>query len=238
VRGPRWRAWWPLAAGFLLLALLAATSALSSTRLFGGVDSARFRPPSDGPPTNTRQRGPGVGHEHAPLWVAVLYYGVLAIAICGLLAWVAAGLYGMFRLTLAAAGIRRRKRDARDAAADDPYPEAKAAQARRLAAALADSMAELEEGDARRAVINAWLRLERTAAGAGTHREAADTAEDLVGKVLIRHDVSPVALRQLADLYREARYSPHDVDESMRGQARDAFARVATELTHPLPVPG
>ncbi|MFL6077482.1 MAG: DUF4129 domain-containing protein [Mycobacteriales bacterium] len=234
---PRWRTWWPLTAGFLLLALLAATSALSSTRLFGGVDSARFRPPKNAQPADLRRQPPRVGHEHAPLWVAVLYYGVLAIALCGLLAWAAAALYGMFRVVLAATGIRRRKRDARDAVADDPDPEARATQARRLAAALADSMAELEEGDARRAVINAWLRLERTAAGAGTRREVADTAEDLVGKVLIRHDVSPVALRRLADLYREARYSPHDVDEPMRAQARDAFARVAAELTHPLPAP-
>ena len=83
----------------------------------------------------------------------------------------------------------------------------------------------------RRAVIACWLRLEHAAAGSGTPRLAADTTADLVARLLAVHKVGEPALGRLAGAYRQARYAPHEVDESLRDTARRALAEVDAELS-------
>ncbi|GAA3447045.1 DUF4129 domain-containing protein [Planomonospora venezuelensis] len=126
---------------------------------------------------------------------------------------------------------------ARDGTAARPGPvpapgEPEAAdRAGEVREALRAGLAGLDAGDdPRRAVIACWLRLEHTAAGAGTPRAAADTSSDLVARLLAAHRVGPGALDRLASAYRRARYSPREVDGFLREEARRALAEVDAEL--------
>lgn len=87
--------------------------------------------------------------------------------------------------------------------------------------------------DPRRAVIACWLRLESAAAIAGTPKEPADTPTDLVVRMLSRHRVTARSLHRIAALYRRARYSPDEVGEDMRTEARATLSAVLAELNRP-----
>jgi hypothetical protein len=105
----------------------------------------------------------------------------------------------------------------------------------RRAAVLAAVDATIEElanddRDPRSAVILCWVRLEEIAATAGTQREPGDSPTDLVSRLLRAHQVSRGVLATLADLYRTARYSQHEIPGSMRDQARAALGRLRAEL--------
>src|SRR5439155_22074507 len=105
-------------------------------------------------------------------------------------------------------------------------------QRHEVAAAVAAGIAALDDADTdpRRAVIACWLRLERAAAAAGTARVASDTPADLVYRLLHTQQVSAAVLETFAELYRRARYAPHDVPPDMREQARTALHRLSAEL--------
>lgn len=107
--------------------------------------------------------------------------------------------------------------------------EATAAQ--EVREALRAGLADIDAGgDARRAIIACWLRLERAAAAAGTARMAADTPGDLVTRLLSRHRVSRRALEQLAGAYRRARYAPAEVGDDLLQVAGRALRDVDAEL--------
>jgi hypothetical protein len=97
--------------------------------------------------------------------------------------------------------------------------------------AVRAGLADLDAGgDARRAVIACWLRLERVAAAAGTPRLAADTPTDLVARLLATHRVSDLALRRLADAYRLARYAPTEVADELAATAQQALRDISGQL--------
>ena len=85
--------------------------------------------------------------------------------------------------------------------------------------------------DPRALVIECWLRLERAAAGAGIDRGTADTAGDLVAKLLAEHRVSAAVLDRFAALYRQARYAPHEIGMDLRDEARHALRQLDAELS-------
>ena len=99
-----------------------------------------------------------------------------------------------------------------------------------LADAIDESLRELDQGGPGEGVVASWVQLERAAADAGTHRAAPDTASELVGRLIDRHPVSSGPLLRLADLYREARYSRHQLPESARVEARAALEQLQAEL--------
>ena len=83
----------------------------------------------------------------------------------------------------------------------------------------------------RRAVIACWVRLEAAAAAAGTERSPGDTSTELVSRLLARHSVSEAVLSALAEVYREARFARHEVDQATREQARTALRLLRDELS-------
>jgi hypothetical protein len=102
---------------------------------------------------------------------------------------------------------------------------------RRLAELLEESLADLEsETDPRRAVIAAWIRMERGLAGAGLPRHAAETPLEYTARVLEAARVTPAAVRRLADLYEQAKFSRHTIDEEMRRAAVEAVTVIRREL--------
>jgi hypothetical protein len=122
----------------------------------------------------------------------------------------------------------------------DPPPDPRArpldrasATAEALTGAIDTGLRRMAEGPPRDAVIACWVLLERAAAEAGVARRPAETAAELTERVLRQHRVSAGALRSLADLYREARFSTHPLGEAARAAASAALAQVRAELAQP-----
>jgi Domain of unknown function (DUF4129) len=103
-------------------------------------------------------------------------------------------------------------------------------EATQLAVAVDEGLRELDQGGPGEGVVASWVLLERAAADAGTHRAAPDTPSELAGRLIDRHPVSSAPLLRLADLYREARFSRHELPESARTEARVALEQLRSEL--------
>ena len=117
-------------------------------------------------------------------------------------------------VVLAIRVIRRRRRAA-------PPESARTAPGRAL---LTDRRAArqarmLREGSPREAIIATWLDLERLVAAAGVPRRPSETSSELVVRVLDDREVPAAALTDLAALFREARFSTHELTEALRERA-------------------
>ena len=221
------RRWWPLAAvlGLLFLAALAATR---SEPQLERINPAAEPSVDDGPPllpaqplqTPTGGGGTSPQADGLPGWIGTAAMVVLAIAalvVIALLIW---------------AIIRdQARRRARRAGRLVPVAE-EPRTAEDLVAALDAGLEELSDADRdpRRAVIACWVRLEQAAAAAGTTRHAGDSPTDLVGRLLREQRVDAAVLAALLEVYRQARYATHTVDDQMRAQARSALQRLRADL--------
>ena len=96
---------------------------------------------------------------------------------------------------------------------------------------LDESLDDLRaEPDARRAVIAAYARLERTFAASGLARAHQETAEEHVSRILGDLEVDGRLVRRLADLFARAKFSNHRVDEAMKDEAIVALEQIRDEL--------
>jgi hypothetical protein len=178
---------------------------------------------SDGPqpPSQSRPSPPATASSPLPAWVTVLLVGLILVILIGGLLTV---------LWIMTKGNLRRRRGALDEQDDLPSP---AQRTEEVVAALDAGLIDLSDTDLdpRRAVIACWVRLEQVAASAGTPRQPSDTPTDLVARLLAEHYIDAAVLAGFAEVYREARYATHVVDERMRAQARAALERLRAELT-------
>jgi Domain of unknown function (DUF4129) len=97
----------------------------------------------------------------------------------------------------------------------------------------------LEAGEPRNAIVAAWLNLESSAAATGLSRDPAETSTEYTARVLATWDVDGSRLADLAALYREARFSMHELGEEHRRRAiadlhvlHADLDRVAAEQAH------
>ena len=67
-------------------------------------------------------------------------------------------------------------------------------------------------------------------AAAGLPRSRHETSAEFVVRVLHRLDLDPRAIGELAALYREARFSDHQLGEEARERARAALERLHADL--------
>ena len=225
------RRWWPLAAvlGLLFLTSLAATR---SAPQLGRITPQTTTPTTDAPllPTGSLAERAGGGGQAAeasglPGWIgtaALLVLGVAGLVIVALLLW-----------ALIRDQLRRQARRSGKRPNTPPPPRT----AEELVAALDAGLEELSDADRdpRRAVIACWVRLEQAAAAAGTPREPGDSPTDLVGRLLAEQRVDARVLAALLEVYRQARYATHTVDDQMRAQARSALERLRADLGAGLP---
>jgi hypothetical protein len=225
------RRWWPLLVVAALLVAVGGAAALASPQLTSLPTPTSTLAPQT-PPEPSRSDAPHRPPESPPSaaknsssslpgWVTVLLLGLfLVILIVGLVTV----------LWIMAKGNLRRRQGNLDEPDDLPSP---AARTEDVVAALDAGLIDLSDTDLdpRRAVIACWVRLEQVAASAGTPRQPADSPTDLVTRLLAEHAVDAAALAGFAEVYREARYATHVVDERMRGQARGALERLRAELT-------
>lgn len=77
----------------------------------------------------------------------------------------------------------------------------------------------VRKGSPREAIIATWLDLERLVAAAGVPRRPSETSSELVVRVLDDREVPAAALTDLAALFREARFSTHELTEALRERA-------------------
>ena len=100
-----------------------------------------------------------------------------------------------------------------------------------LEAALDDSLDDLRaEPDPRRAVIAAYARLELVLAAHDVPRRASEAPGEYLRRVLAALDVSPAAVSRLTSLFQTAKFSHHDVDDTMKNDAIDALTATRDEL--------
>jgi Domain of unknown function (DUF4129) len=155
--------------------------------------------------------GPGI-----PMRVFLV---VAAVIGAGLVIWYAAGLV-------------RLPHRSRDTGREDAEIETAPADVRRTVADIVDEvLVQIERGQTRDSIIACWIRLEEVAAGVGIARRPSETAGELTERVLAAQRVDADALTRLADLYREARFSTHDLDASARIEARSALEDIRRDLT-------
>lgn len=102
--------------------------------------------------------------------------------------------------------------------------------ARTVAESARSGVDRLAEGSARNAIVRCWLELEDAVATAGVPQSPAQTSTELTERVLARLLVDDTAIVMLADLYREARFSEHQLTEDHRRRAVAALRRLLADL--------
>lgn len=98
--------------------------------------------------------------------------------------------------------------------------------------------AALRAGGPRNAIVACWIRLEDAVMSAGLTVRGSETSSELTQRVLTAYLVDDAALTRLAALYREARFSRHDITEAMRAEAVDALGELHDGLQSPTPSGG
>jgi hypothetical protein len=118
------------------------------------------------------------------------------------------------------AAVRRRRR----ALAEAPVTEA-------LSDVLAESLDDLEnERDPRRAVIRSYAQMERVFAARGLPRREAEAPAEYVTRLLDAAGVSAHSVQRLTSLFARARFSTHEVDVRMKGEAIEALGGLRAEI--------
>lgn len=89
---------------------------------------------------------------------------------------------------------------------------------------------ELQQGTPRDAIVRCWMRLEESVAAVGLPRAPWETSAELTLRVLHTLDVDPRAIGTLGRLYREARFSEHELGEDARAAALAALRQMHADL--------
>jgi hypothetical protein len=89
----------------------------------------------------------------------------------------------------------------------------------------------LGEGSPRNAIVACWHQFEQHAAGAGIDRAPWETSSEFTLRVLDELSADPAAVTRLADLYRDARYSEHEITEESRDRASSALDDILDSLS-------
>lgn len=164
--------------------------------------------------------------HHTPDWVrtAALVVNLLvaAVFVFLLLRYVVVPLV---RALLRRRRLRRWQRSGAAARAED-FTLLQPAEA--VARAMLDDAdaqrAELERtGTPRNAVVACWHRFETQAAAAGVPRHPWETSSEYTMRVLDLVDAHQPAVSRLGALYREARFSEHELTEAHREEALAAL---------------
>lgn len=212
-----------LALGLLVL-LWAATAGPSAvlspsgrTRSFDGATATASAPPSDSQPT-LEETTRDVEQTLDLSWLG------------DLIAWAVV----LLAVAAAAAVVRLAWRHRWRRPEAPPVVDFEVLPAQRVARALSEDLdAQLDAvagGTPRNGIVRCWLRLEQSVAEAGLPPQPFETAAEFTVRVLHRLDLDPRAIGELAGLYREARFSDHELGEDARTAARSALEQLHEDL--------
>lgn len=100
-----------------------------------------------------------------------------------------------------------------------------------LAGAVASGRRALHGEDARAAVIACYAAMETTLGRSGVARLDSDSPTDLLHRAVTGGTLTGNAAGELTELFREARYSSHPMDDGHLLRARTALDEIAAQLT-------
>lgn len=217
----------------LLVALLVTWAALIGPgRVLDGEGPDVVRTSPTPTPTETVSEDVGplpepfddVERGDFPLLVSLLAATLFGLVLLVLLAGVALGLRQLLR-------VRPRRRERALEVEFDvlEVPPARVAEA--IVADAASQRAALLGGSPRNGIVQCWHRFETQAGGVGLPRRAWETSSEHALRVLDLAEADPHAVSQLAVLFREARFSDHEVTEESRDRAVRALEDVYASLT-------
>jgi hypothetical protein len=219
-----------LVAGGFVFALLAAHVTTTGYTARPAATATFEQPtaiPTAAPPT-----GPGGATESSSRprhEVGNLVLWMYAAAV--LAALIALGVLVVRALTERAGRRRRRSAEEREPRGYDLQP---GLVAHRMADAAVAGLDELAaEGPVADVIIACWQRLRAAAAEAGVPPVASDTPEQAIARVLRAGAVSEASARPLAilaGLYREARFSAHEMSRGDVWVARQALQAIVAQL--------
>ncbi|WP_194899273.1 DUF4129 domain-containing protein [Catenulispora pinisilvae] len=86
------------------------------------------------------------------------------------------------------------------------------------------------EGDAREAVIACYSAMELAVSAGGAGRRATDTPDEFLRRVTAARLIPEAPAGRLTELFHEARFSRHPIDETQRDEAREALRTVSEHL--------
>jgi hypothetical protein len=100
-----------------------------------------------------------------------------------------------------------------------------------LARAIGTTIDDLRsERDARRAVIAAYANMERIFGSHGLARSRAEVPYEYLARVLRVLQVSESSVRSLTELFEYAKFSPHEIDDTMKEHAIESLVAVKQDL--------
>ena len=100
-----------------------------------------------------------------------------------------------------------------------------------LSDVLAETLDDLRaESDPRRAVIAAYVRMERSLAAHGIPRQRSEAPHEYLGRVLGELSGGRLAAARLTALFERARFSPHEIDAGMKAEAIEAIESLQADL--------
>lgn len=103
--------------------------------------------------------------------------------------------------------------------------------AEELEAVLTETLGELElDPDPRRAVIQAYVRMEGVLGAHGHGRLRHEAPLEYLARVLRDLDVRAEAAHALTELFERARFSHHEIDATMRAEAAASLEAVRNDL--------
>lgn len=228
----------PLTLGALVLVLCALVAAT-----FDGPRWDDLQRGDDRPAVSEGERSAEDGDEAAPEeeesppaqdddepwlpWVPPL--DLLLVLTAALIFGVALVVLSRLRL------VRRRKQlSGRIGVRGSLVPDSEPPPDEEVDTALPDAIDEgartIGEGSPRNAIVATWVRLERAVESERFPHRPEETPRELVERALAAYQLDGEAIRRLAALYREARFSAHPVTEDHRVEAADCLRRLLATL--------
>jgi len=101
---------------------------------------------------------------------------------------------------------------------------------RAIATDVDEQLQLLLDGEPRNAIVACWHRFEMQAVESGLARRPWETSSEFTLRMLERAEVDSAPVGRLLDLYREARFSEHDLDESDRADAAAALREIQAQV--------
>jgi Domain of unknown function (DUF4129) len=162
-------------------------------------------PPAAGG-TKTKLKPGTPEYEPQFRWVPIFAVGSMVVGLGGFMAYLA---------------LRRRRGEDEEGA---PVRET-------LAEVLSETLDDLmRESDPRKAVIGAYVKMERTLAARGFPRRESEAPIEYLRRILGIVGGSGHSARRLTRLFERARFSPHEIDQRMKDDAIESLIGLRAEL--------
>jgi hypothetical protein len=160
-----------------------------------------------------------------PLWLKLLVWTFLGVLLAGGVALVLWLLIEVVRHIRARRGTHEQRPDVEFTVLDEPGRVAE-----QVVRDAAEQDALIRGGDPRNAIVETWHRFEVQGERAGVPRRASETSSEYAMRILDLADADHAPVTRLAELYREARFSDHEITERHRSEAVEALAAIRRSL--------